>query len=619
MAWKLLWQWMERRSEDRAAEGVRRHQGIREDDQVQRFLTDSRETARRWNMPKAGGLIAGCVALLLASGCSAPSADKAAADAKPTAHGAGREPAGGAPKHLRILTEDQYLNSLAYVFGPDIRPVATFPPPQRTDGLIALGASRSGVTSQQLELYQKAALTVAGLVVNPEHRIFLIGCKPASETAADKACATEFLREKGRLLNHRPLTPEELAMFVDLANKSADTLKNFYTGLGDALEAMLVSPDVLFVRETSEPDPKNPGEQRLDSYSLATRLSLFLWNALPDDALLKAAESGELRTKKGMARQVDRMLASARLETGMRAFFDDMFGFDDFNALSKDAAIYPHFTGQTMVDAREETIRTVIDHLITQKKDYRDLFTTRETFVSPALAVIYGLATGPNWVRYQFPTDIPRAGILTQVSFLAVHSHPGRSSATLRGKALRELLLCQPVPMPPPNVDFSAVENPDPKLRTARDRLEVHRKNPVCAGCHKITDPMGLALENFDGAGRYRTSERGAKIDASGALDGNAFEDVAGLGKAVHDHPALTSCLVKRVYSYGTGGPTSSSDSDLLAYFNARFAEQGYRLAPLLRTIALSDAFVHVSEDPAPAAEHTAVARSGAAAATTSK
>src|SRR6185312_9142560 len=131
----------------------------------------------------------------------------------------------------------------------------------------------------------------------------------------------------------------------------ADQLKDFYTGLSVALEAMLVSPNVLFVTETSEPDPQHPGRQRLDAFSLATRLSLFLWNAMPDDNVLKAAESGEIETAKGRAKVVGMMLASRRLETGVRAFFDDMFGFDDFNALAKDPAVYPKFTGQMAQDA----------------------------------------------------------------------------------------------------------------------------------------------------------------------------------------------------------------------------------------------------------------------------
>src|SRR6185295_12767382 len=191
-------------------------------------------------------------------------------------------------------------------------------------------------------------------------------------------------------------------------------------------------------------------------------------------------------------------------------------------------------------------------------------------------AALYRMPTSSDgWARYEFPTDSPRTGLLTQISFLAGHSHPGRSSPTLRGKALREILLCQPVPRPPANVDFSAVENPDPNLHTARDRLGLHRKNLVCAGCHKITDPMGLALENFDGAGQYRDAEKGAKINTAGSLDGKEFTDVVGLGQAMHDHPALTQCLTKRVFAYGTVGKVTNDDQEYLNYVNARFAQAG--------------------------------------------
>src|SRR4029453_13156352 len=141
--------------------------------------------------------------------------------------------------------------------------------------------------------------------------------------------------------------------------------------------------------EGSEPDPEHAGTQRLDGWSLATRLSLFFWNASPDAELLKAAESGALQTRKGLQAQVDRMLASPRLEDGVRALFDDMFEFENFALLSKDGTIYPTFTGETAVDAREQTLRTVVYHLLARRGDYRDLFTTRQTFISPALAPIY--------------------------------------------------------------------------------------------------------------------------------------------------------------------------------------------------------------------------------------
>lgn len=544
------------------------------------------------------GMGAACIlALLTLANCSPPASQS---DAKSAAAAVSSpEPDAASQKRLRLLTAEQYLNTLSYVFGPGVTPEARFAPVQRTGGLLGVGTSLAGVTDAQMEQYQKAAATVAAQVTSPGNRNTLVPCVPASAKDADAACATTFIKGVGRLLYRRPLSADRIKEFVDDANEASVRLKDFYAGLSVALEGMLLSPNVLLVAETSEPDPKRPGYERLDAYSMASRLSLFLWNAAPDDALLKAAESGELNTEKGRARVVDRMLASPRLETGMRAFFDDMFAFDDFNNLSKDNTIYPVFTGVTASDAREQTLRTVIDQLIVKKRDYRDLFTTRETFISPSLAALYRLPATPGWTPYEFPADSPRAGLLTQVSFLAVHSHPGRSSATLRGKALREILLCQTVPRPPPNVDFSAVENPPPNLKTARDRVNAHLTSPACAGCHKITDPMGLALENFDGAGQYRDADHGAPIDTHGTLDGKAFDDVVGLGRALHDHPQLTSCLVNRVYSYGTGTASTSKDRTLLDYFNVRFAEHGYRLPDLLRTIALSRAFSEVAM-PAP-------------------
>jgi len=501
---------------------------------------------------------------------------------------------GGAPATLRLVTTDQYINTLSYAFGPSLDLNVAFPPLQRSDGLLANSASTAGVTASQLEQFQRAAASVAAQVVDPKRRPFLFPCTPASEDAADDQCATQFLTEVGRLLYRRPLSDTQMQAVTANARDAAGQLEDFYAGVSVALEGMLISPEVLFIAETTEPDPEGPAQERLDAYSLASRLSYFLWNAAPDDELLNAAASGELQTFEGRAAQVDRMLASPRLEDGVRAFFDDMFAFEEFDSLAKDPEIYPFFTGVTLADAREQTLRTVVDHLITKNRDYRDLYTTRETFISPTLASLYQLPAKPGWTAYEFPEDSPRQGLLTHVSFLAGHSHPGRSSPTARGEALREVLLCQPVPPPPPDVDFSLVENPDASYPTQRDRVNAHLANPSCAGCHKITDPMGLALENFDGAGRFRETENGNVIDTSGSLDGVEFTTPSGLAQALRDNPALPACLVERMYSYALGEPAASDDRSLLSYLNERFDALGYRLPNMLRTIALSDAFSRV-------------------------
>jgi hypothetical protein len=510
----------------------------------------------------------------------------------------------GTPQRVRLITQEQYINSLHYVFGPDLHLDTRFPPMRRTDGLLANGAALAGVTDAQLEEYQRTAAAVASQVVSPAYRDYLIPCKPTNPNASDFACATKFLSGIGRLLYRQPLPKEKLADFVGEASAGADKVQDFYAGLSAALEGMLLSPNVLFVTDRYERDPKGSGAYRLDAYSVAQRLSFFLWNAAPDDALIRTAESGEIRTPKGLKRVVDLMLGSPRLEVGMRAFFDDMMGFDDFNLLSKDGAIYPSFTAVTATDAREQTLRTIINFLIVENRDYRDLYTTRETFISQPLGPIYGVPALPGWRPYTFPEDSGRAGLTAQVSFLALHAHPGRSSPTLRGKAIREILLCQAVPPPPGNVDFSKVENPDPSLKTMRQKLTAHRTNPVCAGCHRLTDPLGLTLEQFDGAGIHRTTENGSVIDVSGTMNGKDLEGATGLGEALHDNPALTSCLVRRIYSYATGGPIGRNDEPMLTYLNQRFADRGYRLMDLLRTIALSPAFSE-GVPPAPAPPQT--------------
>ena len=537
----------------------------------------------------------GVVAALGLASCSgpAPMSETAALNAEIVAS----EPdVGGTPMRMRLISSEQYLNTLAHTFGPSIDLGTKFPPLQRTSGLLANGAATAGVTAAQLEQYQRTASSVSGQVVDAEHRNFLIPCQPAALDASDKVCAAAFLGEVGRLLYRRPLSDVEVDDAATKASDAADRLEDFYTGLAIALEGMLISPEMLFIVEASESDPDRPGVERLDAYSLASRLSFFLWNAGPDAALLDAAESGEIHTANGRARVVNMMLESPRLEDGMRAFFDDMFAHDDFDTLAKDPLVYPSFTGVTVADAREQTLRTVVDHLLTKNGDYRDLYTTRSTFISPSLAALYQLPATPGWSPYEFPEGSAREGLLTQISFLAVHSHPGRSSPTLRGKALRELLLCQPVPGAPPDVDFSLVNNPNSSYPTQRDRVDAHLENPVCAGCHKITDPMGLALEAFDGAGRFRETENGNPIDTSGTLDGVEYDNSVGLSRALRDHPSLPSCLVERIYSYGSGGPSARSDRPLLQHFTAQFEAQGYKLRDLLRTITLSNAFSTINQ-----------------------
>lgn len=500
----------------------------------------------------------------------------------------------------RRLTNDQYANVVAEVFGPSIELSGRLEPDTRAGNLIEVGAGQVSVSSDGMAQYESMARGIAAQVVSERTRDEVLPCKPKALNEADQACAEQFLTQVGGLLFRRPLTEEERKHYVAAAGESAATLKDFYAGVSLSLGAMLASPQFLFRHERVEPDPDTKGEYRLDAYSKATRLSFFLWNSIPDDTLLAAAKSGELHTTRGLNRQVARMMASPRLENGVRAFFADMFGFDALPTLAKDTVLYPSFDNVTVRDAEEQTLRTIAEVLVRQKGDYRDIFTTRQTFLTQTLASIYNVElvnNAPNggadmWLPYEFAESSGRAGILTHLSFLALHSHPGRSSPTLRGKALREVMLCQKVPAPPAAVDFKLLEDTsNPLFKTARQRLDAHRTNPVCAGCHKITDPVGLALETFDGDGSHRATENGAPIDTNGELDGIKFTDAAGVGRAVHDNPAALTCVADRLVAYGLGRLPVESEAPWREGLKQSFAAAQYKFVELMGKIASSEEF----------------------------
>ncbi len=522
---------------------------------------------------------------------------------------------GGAPQ-FRRLTEAQYRNTIRDVFGPSIVIAGRFDPLERIDGLLAVGASSATITPAGLERYEALARSIAMQVVDEQHRNVLVPCRPATPSVADGACAEQFFATAGRLLFRRPLSDGERARYRDLANGAAERLGNFYQGLAFGLAGMLVSPKFLFINETFEPDPEQPGMYRLDGYSKAARLSFLLWNTTPDGALLDAAAAGKLDSRAGLDEQFERMMASTRVAVGVRAFFADMLEFERFATMEKDPIIYPAFGLEVADHAREQTLRTITHLLLEEAADYRDIFTSRKTFLSGALGFVYRVpvANPAGWVAYEFPSDSPWAGIHTQLSFQALFSHPGKSSPTLRGKAVREHLLCQKIPEPPGDVDFTDFnDDTNPVHRTARQRLAVHNEEPSCAGCHKLMDPIGLAMEQFDGAGQFRSLENDTPIDTSGELDGIPFEDAATLGAALRDNPAAPACLTQRLYAYASGRSPVKAEREWMGYLEERFAASGYRLPELLREIVLSDAFYRIAPPQADAGAATAQLRAGLA------
>jgi len=299
---------------------------------------------------------------------------------------------------------------------------------------------------------------------------------------------------------------------------------------------------------------------------------------------------------------VDRMIASPRFEAGVRTYFADMLTFDQFAALSKDPTLYPNYSAEVAKQAQEQALRTIVDLLVIHDGDYRDIYTTDRTYLTPLLASAYGVPFTTKWgdLRYWAPVEMPKsmpsAGVLTQIGFAALHSSSGKTSPTLRGKALRELILCQDIPPPPPNVDFSKFATADANRISVREAIEAHSSNPACAGCHKLMDPLGLALENFDTSDVLRTEDAHKPVDASGFLDKVTYKDAAGLGKAIHDSPRTTSCLVSRVYAYATGRTATANEKQWVKDpLLTDWAAQGYKFPALLRRITLDPGFYRVT------------------------
>lgn len=500
------------------------------------------------------------------------------------------------PLAMRRLTEAQYRASIADVLGADLAIAGRFEPDNRRDGLLAVGAAWVSVTGAGFEQYEAIARGVAEQALDAAHRDAVLPCAPRLATQADDACAEQFVRAVGSRLLRRSLTDADVTPRVALAAAASAALGDFHAGLEPALASLLLSPEFLFRVEEAEPDPIDPSRLRLTSATMAARLSYLLWNSTPDDDLLAAAADDELVDDDRLAQHVDRLLASPRLAAGVRALFTDLYGFEEIEQglVRKDPGLFPVFS-QTLIDAaREQTLRVVVDHLLEQGGDYRQLFTTRTAFMTRVLGLVYQVPVpmAAEWQPYEFPADGPRAGLLTHVSLLALRSHPGRSSPTLRGKFVREVLLCQDVPPPPGDIDFSEfAEEGGANRRTARERLTVHVANEVCAGCHSLMDPIGLAFEQLDGIGAYRVSENGATIDPSGQLDGAPFADARDLGEVLARHPALGPCFVDSLYRYAVGRELVAGERAVLADLTARFETEGYRLRDILRAIVLGDAF----------------------------
>lgn len=528
------------------------------------------------------------VAAVFAGACGS---DPPAPPAKPDYGPRPPMPDTAAQTGAQRLTVPQYGNTIRDIFGKDINVPTAIEADAALDGFVAIGASVSTISPSGVEKYEKAAFAIAQQVIADDaHKAVVLQCKPTGPD--DMACAKETVTRLGKKLYRRQLTDAETTRLTNIFMQASAALGGFDRGLEYAIAAMLQSPHFLYRPQVGEADPAHAGQLRYTSLEMASRLSYFLWNSTPDDELLAAAKKGDLVNDAALGAQIERMLASARAHEGLRAFVTDWLKLRELDNLNKDPTLFTYYSPDLGPMVREETLR-LFEHLVFElDTDVREIMTTRQTFVNTKLASMYMIASpadeGFNLV--EFPENSPRVGLLGHASILALHSHPRATSSTLRGKFIREGLLCDTIPPPPANVNTGLPE-PSQTARTLRERMQPHLQDPVCKSCHILLDPIGLGLENFDAIGRYRAKEVGAVIDASGDLDGVKFADARALSKGIHDSPKFAPCIVRKVFSYATGFRPADADAATLRTLHWDFRDSGYRMKELLKLVAMSPAF----------------------------
>lgn len=496
-----------------------------------------------------------------------------------------------AESRLSRLTQSQYRNSIHDVFGEDVVVPAALEPDASIEGLIAVGTTRTTISPWGTEQYETASYSIAAQAMEPGAvRDAIVTCTPAS--TSDVACASETLGALGRRLWRRPLTADELGVVVGIASDSAETLGDFYDGLEFGIATLLQSPYFLFRVELGEPDPDDSSRLRYSDYEMASRLSYFLWNTTPDDELLAAAERGELTSDDALREHAQRLLDSPRARDAVRSLFTDMYELYELDALVKDPTVFTHFSSEVGPAAREETLMVLEDLIFEQRGDFRDVFTTRKTFVNRKLASIYNVAapTREGFGALEWDDNAPRGGLLTHVSILALNSHPVASSATLRGKFIRQKVLCGVIPPPPANLDTSIPE-PSGDTPTLRDRVAEHLEGEVCRGCHLLMDPMGLGLENYDALGRYRTTDNDVVIDPSGDVDGEPYADQLDLGRVLAQSEDVSRCLVKHVFRYANNRMENNYERELIDHIDTRFEASGNDVLELMLDVVMSPGF----------------------------
>ncbi len=503
----------------------------------------------------------------------------------PAASTCGNEPV-AAIAPLRRLSREQYDNTVRDLLAGPVSVTSDFEVDERIGGYESNAVIPVSPTS--VARYRDAAEVLAANAV--AHLSTLLPCDPV--TMGEEPCARAFIDGFGRRAYRRPLTTTEVAALLGLYS-SRRAGSDFSAALGLVISAILQSPHFLYRVELAE--GAAPGSVvPLNGPELATRLAYFYWQSTPDEALLSVALGGELDTATGVEMHAKRLAADSRAAAGARSFVRQWLGFDSLLTLDKNTERFPDFTDEVRRSMLEESLRFADSVFRGPERTLAALFGGAFTFVDAPLATFYGLTPPAEPFGRVDLTGQNRGGLLSLGAFLTVTSHPSEASPILRGKLIRQNLLCEQLQPPPPGLDIRPPPR-DPNVST-KEWLAQHRAEPACSGCHQLMDPIGFIFQHYDAVGRYTELDGNLPVDASGEVitGGDAagsFNGVAELSHAFAQSSQVRACLADQLVRYAIGRPGAEEDACSIAHARSKLESDGLDLSALLLGIVTSDAF----------------------------
>jgi hypothetical protein len=432
---------------------------------------------------------------------------------------------------------------------------------------------------------------VTGVSDTPSRRR-VFSCRPLSQ-ADETPCASDIVRRAASQAFRRPVSDKDHAGLMTFYARGRKE-KNFEFGITKALEAILASPQFLFrVEET--PARLTTSTYRLGDYELASRLSFFVLGSGPDAELLKLASQGRLGLPGGLSKQARRLLTSPRADALATRFASQWLRLQDLERVIPDPILYP-YSDQTLSLALKKETELFFESLVREDRSVLELLTADYTYVNERVARHYGIpnVTGAAFRRVTLPDD--RRGILGHGSILTLTSIADRTSPVMRGKWVMEVLLGSPPPPPPPNVpalEETKGTSETGRALSVRERMEQHRSNPQCTSCHRVIDPLGLALENFDATGKWRIRDGGMPVDTSGQLfDGTSIAGPSGLRDALLRHKdVVLLSFTRSLMTYALGRRVEAADLPSIRRIIRNAEAQNHRVSAFVTGIVESDAF----------------------------